>query len=141
MSIGSISASAPSYAVNQQQNPLSQLTQALQSGNLQAAQQAYASFTQNAPASQSGQNNPFGQAISQIGTALSSGDIAQAQSTLQSLQSQMKAHNGGHHHHKAGGAATAGATTPSPASSTASTDPDADGTAAPASDTGVDLLA
>ncbi len=138
MSIGSIAAT-PSYAVNpqQQQNPLSQLSQALQSGNLQAAQQAYASFTQNAPASQSGQSNPFGQAISQIGTALSSGDIAQAQSTLQSLQSQMKAHHGGHHHHKAGGAAATPTTSGTPAA-----DPGADGTGvAPAGDTGVDLLA
>ncbi|HXC56508.1 MAG TPA: hypothetical protein VNU97_14515 [Rhizomicrobium sp.] len=149
MSVGSLSASTPSYTFNQQQNPaqqgFSQLMQAIQSGNLQAAQQAYAAFTQNAPASQTGQNSPLAQAVSQIGTALSSGNIGQAQATVQALQSQMKAHHGGHHHHKAGGATNAstaiGTTTLSSALDAAAVDPDADATGAPADDAGVNLLA
>ena len=150
MSIGSISTATPSYspyASNQQtpaQQSFSQLMQAIQSGNLQSAQQAFAAFTQNAPQTQNGQNSPFGQAVSQIGAALSSGNIAQAQSTLQSLQSQMQAHRGGHHHHRGAGSATNSSTSVSTATLASSpVDAAADGTGAvnDADDASVNLLA
>jgi len=100
MSVSGISSTTyPLYAPNQQnpvQQSFSQLMQAIQSGNLQAAQQAYATLAQNAPQTP---NGAFGEAISQIGAALSSGNIVQAQATLQSFQSQMQTHRGGHHHH------------------------------------------
>ena len=56
-----------------------QLTSAIQSGDLSAAQSAYAAFTQ---ASGNNPNSPFTQAVSQIGDALQSGDIGKAQAAL-----------------------------------------------------------
>jgi soluble cytochrome b562 len=108
MSIGTVSSATPSYAANSQQSTMQQnfqdLVQALQSGNLSAAQQAYATLTQNAPAqgaagSASGQSNPFQQAMASIGSALQSGNISGAQAAMQGLQQTMKAHHGHHHHH------------------------------------------
>jgi hypothetical protein len=79
-------------------------TSAIQSGNLSAAQSAYATLSQ----AQSNQGSgPFSQALSQIGDALQSGDIGKAQAALASLQQQMQAMTGAHHHHghhHAGGA-------------------------------------
>jgi soluble cytochrome b562 len=125
MSTSSISSATPSYQPPQnggQQN-FQALVQAVQSGNLTAAQQAYATLTQNAPQGASttagGQANPFQQAISTIGSALQSGDISGAQNALQTMQQTMKSHHG-HRHHTA-------------------PDQDASNTAAPAS-TGISTL-
>jgi hypothetical protein len=153
MSISGISTATPSYSsfATNQQNPVqqsfSQLMQAIQSGNLQAAQQAYTTLTQNAPQNPNSQNSPFGQAISQIGAALSSGNIGQAQSTLQSLQSQMQAHRGGHHHHRGTGSVTNASTSISTATLAFSLTPPVDaaadgtGTVNDADDASVNLLA
>lgn len=150
MSISGISSNMtyPLYASGQQnpvQQSFNQLMQAIQSGNLQAAQQAYATLTQNAPQTQ---NSPFGQAISQIGAALSSGNISQAQATLQSLQSQMQAHRGGHHHHHGGGGVSSNSsslisTSTLASALTPSLDPQADGvgTIDDSNDASVNLLA
>ena|ERR1700690_3438626 len=73
-----------------------QLTSAIQSGDLSAAQSAYTALTQAQPNQGSG---PFSQALSQIGDALQSGDIGKAQQALAALQQQMKAMKGAHHHH------------------------------------------
>ena len=103
-----------------------QLANAIQSGNLSAAQSAYATLTQGQPA----QSGPLAQALSQIGDALQSDDIDKAQSALASLQQQMQAAKGAHHHHghhhHAGGAgqsqpASAPASGSDPAASTTST--------------------
>jgi len=104
-----------------------QLTSAIQSGNLGAAQSAYTALTQ---AGGGNTNGPFAQALSQIGDALQSGDIDKARQALASLQQQMQALRGAHHHHhhhqvsdgdqsQAGGAATD--TTGDSTTSTAST--------------------
>ncbi len=91
---------------------LGQLTSAIQSGNLSAAQSAYSTLSQSAS---SNPNDPFAQALAQIGDDLQSGDITQAKQDLATLQQQMKgAHHGHGHHHHAGGAGpaqSAGATT------------------------------
>ena len=73
----------------------SQLSSALQSGDLSAAQSAYATLTQNAGANG---NGPFAQALSQVGDALQSGDVDKAQQALSQLQQQMQSMRGAHHH-------------------------------------------
>lgn len=73
-----------------------QLTNALQSGDLSAAQSAYASLSQAAGGDP---NSPFAQALSQIGAALQSSDIGKAQAALATLQQQMQAMKSVHHHH------------------------------------------
>src|ERR1039457_6584803 len=73
-----------------------QLTSAIQSGDLSAAQSAYTTLTQAQPNQGSG---PFSQALSQIGDALQSDDIGKAQQALAALQQQMQTMKGAHHHH------------------------------------------
>jgi hypothetical protein len=126
--ISSASANVPP-PVNSFRQSFAQLANALQSGNLTAAQSAYAAFTQT----QAGQGSgPFAQAISQIGDALQSGDLGKAQQALASLQQQMQAmkgahhHHGGHHHHDSDGDKSQSATAPAstntdPTQSTSST--------------------
>ena len=82
--------------VNPMQQVFGQLTSAIQSGNLAAAQSAYTALTQAQPNQGSG---PLSQALSQIGEALQSGNIGQAQTALASLQQQMQTLKGAHHHH------------------------------------------
>jgi hypothetical protein len=124
MSVSGISSSSAAYQTppNSQQmaafkQNFSALTSALQSGNLQAAQSAYATLSQNLPSNApGGQNNPFAKALSQIGSDLQSGNLSGAQQTLSSLQSQFKAHQ-----HQGGGqgsgSSSGGATSGSSASS------------------------
>lgn len=69
-----------------------QLTSAISSGDLQAAQKAYASLQQ--ATGSSAPQGPMGQLMTSIGDALSSGKIADAQSALTAFQ---QAHP--HHHH------------------------------------------
>ena len=102
MTISAISSASsnPFYAKQTStQQSFSTLVSALQSGDLSAAQSAYASFTQTA--GQGDPNSPFAQAINQIGQDLQSGNIGAAQQTLSSLQQAHSAHR--HHHHHGGG--------------------------------------
>jgi hypothetical protein len=115
MTISAISSASsnPFYAKQTStQQSFSTLVSALQSGDLSAAQSAYASFTQTA--GQGDPNSPFAQAINQIGQDLQSGNIGAAQQTLSSLQQAHSAHR--HHHHHGGG-------TPPQASSSTPDDP------------------
>ena len=115
MTISAISSASsnPFYAKQtSNQQSFSTLVSALQSGDLSAAQSAYASFTQTA--GQGDPNSPFAQAINQIGQDLQSGNIGAAQQTLSSLQQAHSAHR--HHHHHGGG-------TPPQASSSTPDDP------------------
>ncbi len=103
MSISSISTNTPAYQPPQpngaRQN-FQQLSQAVQSGDLASAQQAYAALTQNLPSQGANAGNgQFQQAIQSIGSALQSGNISGAQNALQALQTQMKGAHHGHHHH------------------------------------------
>jgi len=97
-----------------QQNTFGQdfqkLAEALQSGNLSAAQQAFTTLSQDistqtqsvqASSQASNGNSPFATALSQIGSDLQSGNLTGAQQTLSSLeQAGPQAH---HHHHGGGG--------------------------------------
>jgi hypothetical protein len=103
MTIAAIS-SASAYVPPTQDSSLQsfgQLVSAVQSGNLTAAQSAYAAFSQS-PAGQS--DGPLSTASSPIGDALQSGDLGKAQKALTSLQQQTQAtqhvhhHRGGHRH-------------------------------------------
>lgn len=109
MSVSSISASAPASQPPAQnsafRNAFQQLTTAIGSGDLQTAQQAYATIT-NLQQQGSGQSNgPMAKLLSTLGQALSAGDLATAQSTLADFQ---KSH-GKHHHHGAPPSTGAGA--------------------------------
>jgi len=126
--------SAVSAGATPQDNPyaqvrqaFSQLSNALQSGNLTAAQSAYNTLESSPMA----QNGPLAQALQQIGQDLQSGDISGAQQALAQLQQQQQAHHG-HHHHGGGVKApdqsdSARQTQPSNSSQSSSNDPDGDG--------------
>lgn len=73
-----------------------QLSSALQSGDLSAAQNAYATITQLGG---DNGNGPFAQTLSQIGSALQSGDVGKAQQAMAQLKQHMQAMRGHHHHH------------------------------------------
>jgi hypothetical protein len=98
MAIAPVSSSYANYPppVDPMRQAFGQLTSAIASGNLSAAQNAYAAFTQ---AGGNDPNSPIAQAVSQIGDALQSGDIGKAQAALSALQQQMQAMKGAHHHH------------------------------------------
>jgi hypothetical protein len=100
-----VTPSGPSSAEVGQQDgfgqDFQQLEQAIQSGNLTAAQQAFSTLGQLVTSSDTpNTNSPFLQALNQIGSDLQSGNISGAQQTLSSLQ-QASAE----HHHDGGGAA------------------------------------
>jgi hypothetical protein len=124
MAISSISSA--SISPTQSFNPsairqaFSQLGNALQSGDLSAAQSAYTTLSQS-PAAQG--NGPFAQALQQIGQDLQSGDIAGAQKALAALQQQVKGHH--HHHHGGGQPAQAASNNAAQSSNTTSNDGDA----------------
>jgi hypothetical protein len=125
MAISSISSA--SISPTQSFNPsairqaFSQLGNALQSGDLSAAQSAYTTLSQS-PAAQG--NGPFAQALQQIGQDLQSGDIAGAQKALAALQQQVKGHHH-HHHHGGGQPAQAASNNAAQSSNTTSNDGDA----------------
>jgi hypothetical protein len=105
MSIGGISSSSytsqtSSSDTNSGNDPIAQLLKAIRSGNLTAAKAAYANVLDHAPggsasssssssSSSSGNSssgNPLQQLLSQLGTALQSGDITTAQSLVKSFE-------------------------------------------------------
>src|SRR6478736_1306632 len=104
-----ISASSPSSAsfitsFQDDRQAFGQLTSALQSGDLNAAQNAYNTLA-SSPIAQG--NSPFAQALQQIGQDLQSGDLADAQKALASLQQQQQQARAHHHHHHGGGGPSA----------------------------------
>ena len=129
MTISAISPSAASFVSTFQKDrqAFGELASALQSGDLGAAQNAYNTLA-SSPIAQG--NSPFAQTLQQIGQDLQSGDIADAQKALASLQQQQQQARAHHHHHHGGGgpSATSDASGTSNSSNTAnSTDPDGDG--------------
>jgi len=86
-----------------------QLGQALQSGDLNTAQQAFAALQQLMPNLSAGnQNNsqsPLLADLNAVGKALQSGDLSAAKAAFAKLQQDVQSVNKGHHHrhhHKAG---------------------------------------
>ena len=142
MTISAISSSNASAISTFQQDrqAFNQLTNALQAGDLTAAQNAYNTLA-SSPMAQG--NSPFAQAIQQIGQDLQAGDasaLADAQKVLSSLQQARGHHN---HHHHCGGEVSS----KSGASSTNVNDPDGNSPdtvtqiAAPDSNNAVDIKA
>lgn len=113
MSIGSgASSSAANVAgaskwQNQRQN-FNQLAQALQSGNLDAAKQAFSSLSSNSKTA-SDPNSP----IAKLGQAIQTGDVNAAQQAFASLRA------GHHHHHGADSQSSGVSSTSSPQLATA----------------------
>ena len=99
MTISAISSFSASQTSNYQnyRQAFSQLANALQSGDLDAAKSAYDTL-KSSPAAQG--TGPFAQALQQIGNALDSNDLDGAQKALATLQQQQRTH--GHHHHHGG---------------------------------------
>ncbi|WP_334168710.1 hypothetical protein [Methylobacter sp.] len=109
MSVSSSAMSSVSGAGKwqQQRQDFNQLSQALKSGNLDAAKQAFSSLSAKSPTAAADPNSPLGK----LGQALQSGDIGAAQQAFSSLRS-------GHHHHGATSqSATATAAAPTLATS------------------------
>ena len=98
-------------SANPSQSSLQSLSSALQSGNLTAAQNAFASFEQSfsgsnsqQTSSQSGQSNPVTNDIQSLSSALNTGNLTSAQQAFVQLQKDMQAQqSSGHHHHHGGG--------------------------------------
>lgn len=91
---------------------VSQLAAALNAGNLTGAQAAYSALSQS-PSVQSASGTPFAEALNQIGQALTSGDVSQAQQTMHSLEQQAPgAADGTPHHHHGGRGAPERSTSP-----------------------------
>ena len=97
MSITSVSSATNPYQTNSTQNAFRQefqaLQQALQSGDLTSAQQAFAALQKDNPrfaqamagGSSTGQSNPASSAFQSLASALQSGDLKSAQSAFTSL--------------------------------------------------------
>jgi outer membrane protein assembly factor BamD (BamD/ComL family) len=109
--------SSNSQAVNSPQQQFQQefqkLGQALQSGNLSAAQADFATLQQNSPSASTtastSSSNPIAQAFSQLAKDLQSGNLSAAQQDFSTIQqdtqnqsTQASSHH--HHHHHGGGA-------------------------------------
>ena len=122
MSIASLSSYASGYQASPSDNGWQQfarLVGAINSGDLDAATQAYTDFTQS-PAAKVVESNPnsrFAQALNGIGQALQSGDVGAAQKALATIRPQRQGT-----HQFAGGAGPA-----KPQSLTAPADPTAPG--------------
>jgi ribosomal protein S20 len=127
-------------ALQQQRSDFKQLTQALQSGDLSSAQQAYSALAQASSNSIFSPNNssPLAEDFQAVGKALQSGDIQGAQTALTQFQKDAsaalssqsqpasgapRAHHGHHHH------------------ADADNDGDSSGTASATSGNNVNLLA
>jgi len=103
-SISSATVSGSQSANSQNMRQLfMQLVNDIQSNNLSAARNDYASLAQLQDSN--GGDGPFSQALSQIGQSLQSNDIAGAQQALASasLQRQLQGNHHAHHHHHLGG--------------------------------------
>jgi hypothetical protein len=108
MSIDAISSTSAIPPYRQTRTDFQSLSQALQSGNLSAAQSAYAALQQdqqNGPQPPAG--SPLANDFNALGQALQSGDLTGAQQAFASLKSDfqsLRQASGGHHGgHKGGG--------------------------------------
>jgi len=96
-----LSISSVSIAINSRQagpaddgwQQFAQLVRTVNAGDLPAAQQAYAKFTESSAGevAQANSNGRLAQALDKIGKALQSGDIVQAQQALASIRPRAQA--------------------------------------------------
>jgi len=116
--ISSVTASSVTDMQNDPRTFFRQLAQAISTGDLSAAQKAYASITKLRGGALG--NSTLGNDMNALGQALNSGDVSSAQQAFATLQAdaQKLGHGHRHHHHRP----EAASTTP-PASSSTSVDP------------------
>jgi ribosomal protein S20 len=108
------SASDASAIFAERRKNMQALNSALQGGDLQAAQSAFAAVQKSLPQASTNVNasSPAGQlatGLQAVGQALQSGDLAGAQKAFAALQQNAqaaKSHGHHHHHHGGGGGAT-----------------------------------
>jgi len=91
-------------ANQQQRTDFQQLTQALQSGNLTTAQQAFSALTNSATGSGL-QSLQLTQDLNALGSALQSGNLTGARNAYSSVEQSLQNSNpiAAHHHHSHGG--------------------------------------
>ena len=109
MSVSSAASSTQLSQWAQRKTLFDQLGQALQKGDLQGAQTAFAALQKSAPglsASQSGQGNASQSPFTALADALQKGDLAGAQQAFSQIQ-QARGH---HHHHRPLASSSAGGT-------------------------------
>jgi DNA-binding FadR family transcriptional regulator len=104
------------------------LAQALQSGDLDAARQAFATLQQDSPwvgralststAIGATSDSPVASALQSLGKALQSGDVGAAQQAFASLQQAAQSSHHAHHHHKQAQGTDATSSTPAPTPAT-----------------------
>ena len=101
----------------------SDLSDALNAGDLQSAQAAFASLQSLQPPGAANAQSPLAADISSLGQALQSGDIKGAQQAFAQLQQDSQSLKGSHHHHRhhGGGAGSPQANLSTDPDSTAST--------------------
>jgi hypothetical protein len=89
------------------QKEFQRLGQALQSGNLSAAQSDFATLqqTSSSPSASASTSSPIAQAFSQLGKDLQSGNLSAAQQDFSKIQqdTQSQSPQAHHHHHHHGG--------------------------------------
>jgi hypothetical protein len=98
------------YAQNNSstQSDLQNLGQALQSGNLTAAQSAFATLQKayqsqtSQSTSSSGTTSPVSSDLTTLANALNTGNLTSAQAAFTQLQKDQQTQSGGHHHHHGG---------------------------------------
>jgi hypothetical protein len=136
MDVSSISGSQSTWQTlfQQQKTDWQSLSNALQSGDLSGAQQAFSSLQNDRTQlkslfqSQNGQNSSQGTLqtdLQNLATALKSGNLSDAQAAFATLQQDIKALKGGHHHHHHGGGVS-GVSGTNGASTTLGVDTDGD---------------
>ena len=127
MDISGINAIGSTYATNtsttakQTGADFNSLAQALQSGNLAAAQQAFATLQQDSPrvsqavsasgSGASGSGSTVASALQTLSKDLQAGDVGGAQQAFAALQQAMQTGHHGHHHASSG--TSTSTTTPS----------------------------
>jgi hypothetical protein len=93
--------SSPQNTNQQQRTEFQQLTQALQSGNLSNAQQAFSALT-NSATSSGLLSIQLKQDLSKLGSALQSGNLTSARQAYSSVQQNLQSSNPmAAHHHRA----------------------------------------
>ena len=129
------SAQSSQGSASTRRQDFAELANALQSGDLTQAQQAYSALQQTGgpPSNGTSGNSPVAADFTALGKALASGNLSQAQDAFSQLQNDVKsaqtsasqsptAHNihGHHHHYGSGDADQTSATTPSTTTNNAS---------------------
>ncbi len=97
---GSSSLSGLQNNFQQRRNAFDELAQALQSGNLTRAQQAFNLLTQSAPNSGQAQNGSLKDDFNTLAQALQSGDLDGARKAFTAIQQDLQKLGQAHHHHQ-----------------------------------------